>query len=101
MKIFLRKIWIFRGGSDILHLFIIILHLFIIFSPKKTGEMALKILKEYVAIRNKAKRASLSVIIALKYLLKFSELSKTLIFAPKWQKIDAHFMDHPHRQMQT
>ena len=48
-----------------------------IFSPKKTGEMALKIYKENVAIRYIAKKASLSVIIALKYLLKFSELSKT------------------------
>ena len=73
MKIFLRKIWIFRGGgSDIFHLFINQY-----FLRKKTGEMALKIYKENVAIRYIAKKASLSVIIALKYLLKFSELSKT------------------------
>ena len=72
MKILLRIIWIFWGGSDIFHL---VINQY--FLQKKTGEMALKILKEYVAIRNKAKRASLSVIIALKYLLKFSELSKT------------------------
>ena len=99
MNIFWEK-YGFLGGvryfTPIYHYFTPIYH---IFSKKKTGEMALKILKEYVAIQNKAIRASLSVIIALKYLLKFSELSKTWIFAPKWQKIDAHFMDH--RQLQT
>ena len=86
MKISLRKIWIFRGGvryfTPIYHYFTPIYHIF----SKKNGEMALKILKEYVAIRNKAKRASLSVIIALKHLLKFSKLSKNMNFGPKMAK---------------
>ena len=38
--------------------------------------MALKILKEYVAIRNKAKRASLSVIIALNIFWNFPNYQK-------------------------
>ena len=79
MKIFLRKIWIFRGGGQIFYTYLSLFYTYLSYflQKKNTGEMALKILKEYVAIRNKAKRASLSVIIALKYLLKFSELSKT------------------------